>query len=215
MCYNAITGSAPSYLSELLHLSALPALSALHQTHACSNSNASTAKHMAFAPSHTSLPTYGTISPKTPGTLLLSLFLQKKKQAGNRTGVVRLPLTISSLMPYRWAKSGSHLGPSFSGRLTDFLIQVHTEAAPCVAVNSQKIMLLRLNAVDMATRRSSCDALAQTCRFLWLHHASIACISVPPTLPRSPIFFKVTTTICAVLSLLYLKCLENMQALIG
>ena len=85
MCYNAITGSAPSYLSELPHLSALPALSALHQTHACSNSNASTAKHMAFAPSHTSLPTYGTISPKTPGTLLLSPFLQKTSGESNRS----------------------------------------------------------------------------------------------------------------------------------
>ena len=181
MCYNAITGSAPSYLSELLHLSALPALSALHQTHACSNSNASTAEHMAFAPSHTSLPTYGTIPQNTRHSAALSL--PSKKQAGNRTGVVRLPLTITSLMPYRWAKSGSHLGPSFSGRLTDFLIQVHTETAPCVAVNSQKIMLLRLNAVDMATRRSSCDALARTCRFLWLHHTSIACRSVPPHHP--------------------------------
>ena len=37
MCYNAITGSTPSYLSELLHLTVLPALSALRQTHACFN----------------------------------------------------------------------------------------------------------------------------------------------------------------------------------
>ena len=44
MCYNAITGSAPSYLSELLHLYSPSALSALRQTHACSKSNASTAK---------------------------------------------------------------------------------------------------------------------------------------------------------------------------
>ena len=51
----------------------LPALSALHQTHACSKSNASTAKSMDFALSHTLAPTSGTISPKTSGTLLLSL----------------------------------------------------------------------------------------------------------------------------------------------
>ena len=51
----------------------LPVLSALHQTHACSKSNASTAKPMAFALSHTLATTSGTISPKTSGTLLLSL----------------------------------------------------------------------------------------------------------------------------------------------
>ena len=51
----------------------LPALSALRLTHACSKSNASTTKPMAFAPSHTLAPTFETISPKTSGTLLLSL----------------------------------------------------------------------------------------------------------------------------------------------
>ena len=51
----------------------LPALSALRQTHACSKSNASTAKPMAFAFSHTLATTSGTISPKTSGTLLLFL----------------------------------------------------------------------------------------------------------------------------------------------
>ena len=56
----------------------LPALSALRQTHACSKSNASAAKPMAFALSHTLAPTSGTISPKTSGTLLL--FLQKSTQ---------------------------------------------------------------------------------------------------------------------------------------
>ena len=41
----------------------LPALSAHHQTHACSNStDSSTAKPMAFALSHTSVRTSGTIS---------------------------------------------------------------------------------------------------------------------------------------------------------
>ena len=51
----------------------LPALSALRQTHACSKSNASTPKPMAFAFSHTLAPTSGIISPKTSGTLLLSV----------------------------------------------------------------------------------------------------------------------------------------------
>ena len=50
----------------------LPALSALRQTHARSNSNASTVKPMAFALFHTLAPTSGIISPKTSGTLLLS-----------------------------------------------------------------------------------------------------------------------------------------------
>ena len=51
----------------------LPALSALRQTHICSKSNVSTAKPMAFALFHTLAPTSGTISPKTSGTMLLSL----------------------------------------------------------------------------------------------------------------------------------------------
>ena len=51
----------------------LPALSALHQTHACSKSNDSTTKPMAFALSHTLAPTSRTVSPKTSGILLLSL----------------------------------------------------------------------------------------------------------------------------------------------
>ena len=52
---------------------ALPALSALHQTHPYSNSDASTAKLMAFALSPISVLTSGTTSPKTLDTLLLSL----------------------------------------------------------------------------------------------------------------------------------------------
>ena len=70
---NCPRGSAPSCLSELLHLYSLHALSALHQTHACANSNASTAKPVAFALSHTSAPTSGKIPSKTSGTRLLSL----------------------------------------------------------------------------------------------------------------------------------------------
>ena len=50
MCYNTITGSAPSYLSLCSYtFTVLPALSALCQTHTYSNSNASTTKPMAFA----------------------------------------------------------------------------------------------------------------------------------------------------------------------
>ena len=73
MCYNAITGSAPSFFLNCYTFTVLPALSALRQTHACSKSNASTAKPMAFALSQTLAPTSGTISPKTSGTLLLFL----------------------------------------------------------------------------------------------------------------------------------------------
>ena len=75
-CWHVTTQS--QVLLPLIFLSCytftiLPALSALRQTHACSKSNASNAKPMAFALSHTLAPTSGTISPKTPGTLLLSL----------------------------------------------------------------------------------------------------------------------------------------------
>ena len=46
----------------------LPALSVLHRTHACSNSNLSTAKLKVFALSPTYVLTSGTISPKTSET---------------------------------------------------------------------------------------------------------------------------------------------------
>ena len=51
---------------------ALPALSALHQTHTYSNSDASTAKLMAFALSPISVLISGTTSPKISDTLILS-----------------------------------------------------------------------------------------------------------------------------------------------
>ena len=70
VCYNVITGFSPSYLSELLHLYS-PFRSSSDKR--SSNSNASAAKPMAFALSHTSAPTSGTSSPKTSGSLLLSL----------------------------------------------------------------------------------------------------------------------------------------------
>ena len=56
-------------------------LIALRQTHACSNSNASTAKPMAFALSHTSALTVGTISPKIDRrSATLSFFKSKLKK---------------------------------------------------------------------------------------------------------------------------------------
>ena len=72
-CYNAITVPLPLIFLSCYTFTVLPALSALHQTHACSKSNVLTAKPMAFALSHTLANTSGTISPKTSGTLLLSL----------------------------------------------------------------------------------------------------------------------------------------------
>ena len=73
MCYNSITGSAPLTFLNYHSCTALPALSALHLTHVYSNSDASTAKHMAFALSPISVFTSGTTFPKTSDTLLLSL----------------------------------------------------------------------------------------------------------------------------------------------
>ena len=52
---------------------ALPAVSALHQTHAYSNSDASTAKLMAFALSPISVHIAGTTSPMMSDTLVISL----------------------------------------------------------------------------------------------------------------------------------------------
>ena len=73
MRYNSITGFAPTYLFELLQLNSPSRSLALHQTHAYSNSDVSTAKLMAFALSPISVLTSGTTSPMTSDTLLLSL----------------------------------------------------------------------------------------------------------------------------------------------
>ena len=54
-------------------------LSLLFIRHTCSNSNTSTAKLMALALSYTSVPTCGTISPKTSGTLQVILSSFKSK----------------------------------------------------------------------------------------------------------------------------------------
>ena len=70
MCYNAITGSAPSYLSELLHLcSPSRTLRSSSDTHMLKLQRFNRKTH-GF---HTLAPISGTISPKTSGTLLLSL----------------------------------------------------------------------------------------------------------------------------------------------
>ena len=71
MCYNTITGSAPLIFLNYCTFTVLPAIFALHHTQACSNSNASATKPMAFTLS----PTSGTIFPKMPG---YSFFLQKQ-----------------------------------------------------------------------------------------------------------------------------------------
>ena len=63
MCYNSITGSAPLTFLNYHSCTALPALSALHLTHANSNSDSSTTKLMAFALSPVSVLLSGTTSP--------------------------------------------------------------------------------------------------------------------------------------------------------
>ena len=73
MRYNSINSSAPLTFLKYCSCTAFPTLSTLHQTHAYSNSDASTAKLMAFALSPISVLTSGTTSPKTSDTLLLSL----------------------------------------------------------------------------------------------------------------------------------------------
>ena len=84
MCYNAINGSAPSYLSELLHCynsSRSLCSSSENNNKQTKNKNKKkqktytqtpTLQPTAFVFFHTSVPTSGTISPKTLGTLLLS-----------------------------------------------------------------------------------------------------------------------------------------------
>ena len=81
MYYNAITGSAPSYLSELLHLyspsrSLRSSLDTRMLKLQCFNRK--THGIRTFSP-HTLDPTSGTIFPKRSGTLLLSSFKSKLK----------------------------------------------------------------------------------------------------------------------------------------
>ena len=77
MCYNTGNHRFRSlffyFFWSYYTFTVLPALSALRQTHACSNSSASNAKPMAFTLSHTLVPTSGTISPKISGNLSFSL----------------------------------------------------------------------------------------------------------------------------------------------
>ena len=62
MCFSAINGSGPAYLSELLHVYALLL------TPACWKSNNTNARLMAFAPSLALDPTFGIHSHKTLDT---------------------------------------------------------------------------------------------------------------------------------------------------
>ena len=59
-------------------ITVLPTLSVLRQTHACSNSNASTTNPIVFTLFYTLAPTSGTIFPKTSGNL--SSFKSKLKR---------------------------------------------------------------------------------------------------------------------------------------
>ena len=81
MCYNAITGSAPSYLSELLNLySPSRSLRSSSDTRMLKLQcfNRKTHGIRTFSP-HTLDPTSGTIFSKRSGTLLLSSFKSKLK----------------------------------------------------------------------------------------------------------------------------------------
>ena len=62
MCFSAISGSGPAYLSELLHVYTLLL------TPACWKSNNTNARLMAFAPSLALDPTFGIHSNKTLDT---------------------------------------------------------------------------------------------------------------------------------------------------
>ena len=73
LAYNGITGSAPSYLSELLHLySPSRSLFSSSDTRMLKIQRLNRKTHGFRTFSHFA-PTSGTISPKTSGTLLLSL----------------------------------------------------------------------------------------------------------------------------------------------
>ena len=75
MCYNAITVSAPSYLSEVLHIySPSRCLSALRQTHACSKLQRFNRKTHGFRTfSHFGPHIWNNLPPRHQASLLLSL----------------------------------------------------------------------------------------------------------------------------------------------
>ena len=116
-------------------LTVFPTLSALHQTHACSNSNASTTKPIAFALPHTLDPTSRTISPKIPGTLLLFL----PSTANSRLKIFQLSNIV--LHPYQSVQcvcacmhacvracmhACVHLAHSYASTLVDVYIKQHS-----------------------------------------------------------------------------------------
>ena len=85
MCKHLISALCKHLISALLHylyslyltFTALPSLSASLQTR-MPDSVVSAANLMAFSLSHTSVPTTGTISLNTSGTLAATLFLQRQ-----------------------------------------------------------------------------------------------------------------------------------------
>ena len=103
----------------------LPALSALHQTHACSNSNASPAKSMVSTHSHTSAPTSGTIFPNTSGILLLSLPSKSNLRhftSRNMSVKQHCPTPLSVCTMYMRMCACVHLAHSYAWTLVDVYI---------------------------------------------------------------------------------------------
>ena len=68
MCFSAVSGSGPAYLSELLHVYTRLVHYALLLTPACWKSNNTNARLMAFAPSLALDPTFGIHAHKTLDT---------------------------------------------------------------------------------------------------------------------------------------------------
>ena len=68
MCFSAISGSGPAYLSELLHAYTVSYTTLFFLTPTCWKSNNTNARLMAFAPSLALDPTFGIHSHKTLDT---------------------------------------------------------------------------------------------------------------------------------------------------
>ena len=68
MCFSAINGSGPAYLSELLHVYTPSRTLRSSSDTRMLESNNTNARLMAFAPSLTLDPTFGIHSPKTLDT---------------------------------------------------------------------------------------------------------------------------------------------------
>ena len=115
-------------VSKLLHLYSPSTLSTLHHPHTCSDSIASTTKPMAFALSHTLIYPSGTISPKTSGTLLLSLPSKAKD--------------ISLLQIFQW----SNIVPHHYGII--LRLNVHYDCVLCLfSTLSRKLGTLQISII--------------------------------------------------------------------